>query len=255
MKYFIFLLTLIPTLSAVQTPLQKYKLILSAQAGEEVIKQKLFSAILDDLSRNQNKHIETLRSWDEGRVLEHYGKRVTDPNTSLTEKQQDPELVRNRLIQGVHKRSKEIARKIWAMMDQKSLKDIRGDLSKTLKIEEKHRIEAEKTDTESKKKAQLEDVPASPYYPGYYQGYYGNYAYNYLHNYGNYANPYPYYYTNHYYQPTLDNTGSYLYNFGYYPNYYYNQYYYPRYNRANGILATGIFGLAAIGSFVDWLVE
>ena len=251
MKWSLVFLALIPNLLAAQTPLQKYKLILSAQAGEDVLKQKLFSAILDDLSRNQKRHIDTLRSWDENRVLEHYGKRVVDPNRKLTEDEQNPELVRSKLIQAVHKRSKTIARNIWSMMDEKSLNDLRADLSKTLKVEVSHVKEAEKIQEDSKK---IEGAPASPYYPGFNNGYYGNYGYNYLHNYGNYSNPYPYYYSNHYYTPTLNNSG-YMYNFGYYPSQYYNNHYYPRYNRANGILATGIFGLAAMGAFVDWLVE
>jgi len=254
MKRILLLLTLIPNLAAVDTPLHKYKLILTAEAGENVVKQKLFSAILEDLSRNQKRHIDTLRSWDEDRVLEHYGKRVVDPHKGLTEKDQDPELIRNRLVQAVHKRSKSIARKIWAMIDEKSLSDIRGDLSKTLDVEKVHREEAKEIQKKSKTQAEAKEVPASPYYPGYYNGFYGNYAYNYLYNYGNYSNPYPYYYTNHYYNPILNNTG-YQYNVNYYPNYYYSNYYYPRYNRANGILATGIFGLAAMGAFVDWLVE
>lgn len=253
MKWLILTPLLTCCIHAAQTPLQKYKLILSAQAGEDVIKQKLFGAILDDISRNQSRHIDTLRSWDEKKVLEHYGMRVTEPNTDLTENLQDPELIRNRLIQGVHSRSKTIAREIWAKIDSKSLDQIKTDLGKTLEAEESHAVEAQETEVNLKKNPESAGMPASPYYPGYYQGYYGNYAYNYLYNYGNYSNPYPYYYTNHYYQPIMNNAGGYNYNFGYYNNHYYQYRYYPRYNRANRILATGIFGLAAVGAFVDWL--
>ena len=253
MKRLAIFIILTSLVHAGQTPLQKYKLILSAQAGGEVIKQKLFGAILDDISRNQQRHIESLRRWDEKKVLEHYGARVTDPNTGLTEQPQDPELIRSRLIQGVHRRSKTIAREIWSKIDSKSLDEIKKDLGRTIKTEASHTAEAQETETKLKTDPATSGMPASPYYPGYYQGYYGNYAYNYLHNYGNYSAPYPYYYTNHYYQPVLSNSGSYNYQFGYYDNYHYQYRYYPRYNRTNRILATGIFGLAAVGAFVDWL--
>jgi hypothetical protein len=48
-------------------------------------------------------------------------------------------------------------------------------------------------------------------------------------------------------------SGNYYYNYRRYNKRYYQNYYYPTYNRSSQLLATGIFGLAAIGSFVDWL--
>jgi hypothetical protein len=48
-------------------------------------------------------------------------------------------------------------------------------------------------------------------------------------------------------------SGNYYYNYRRYNRRYYNNYYYPTYNRSSQLLATGVFGLAAIGSFVDWL--
>ena len=40
-----------------------------------------------------------------------------------------------------------------------------------------------------------------------------------------------------------------------YNSYYYDYYYYPRYNRTVNLLASGLFGVAAVGSFVDWLFD
>jgi len=235
-----------------QSPMSKYKLILNAEMGEETIKGKLFSEILRDMSANQARHVKTLEGWSDEKVLTHYGK--LNPQGIKDKENGNAELVRKKLIHKLEKRSKTLAKKVWSELQGQSLKELKSNLKKTIDLDKIHQKESAQkiAKMEDKSKANPGGAPSSPYYYPSYRGYYNYYGYNYLYNYGNYTNPY--YYSYYSYYPSYYNN-YYTYNPYRYNSYYYDYYYYPRYNRTVNLLASGLFGIAAVGSFVDWLFD
>ncbi|MCJ8344694.1 hypothetical protein MJH12_04080 [bacterium] len=239
-----------------QTPLHKYKLILNSTESEKVVKAKLFQSILSDMKENQIRHAKKLQKWDDQKILEHHGKLDATEHSKDTEI--DPNLVRARIMKKMLDRSKNIARNISAKINNTSLLDLKANLVQTIKLDSEIKDKAVDTQKvlETELKSGQEGSPAAPYiYPGYYNSY-SYYGYNYYNNYSSYNyNTYsPYNRRNYYYQPVW-NGNSYTYLRNNYNASYYNHYHYPRYNRTSRLLATGIFGLAAVGSFVDWLFE
>ena len=236
---------------ASQSPLNKYKLILNSDQGEEIIKSKLFQTILEDMATNQKRHVEKIKSWDDEKVLKHYGKL----NTKETKAESiEPEIVRAKLTRQIVKRSKSMAKQVWSKMQGKSVADLKKELKKTIQLDSINQKEAtakvKKLDEEVAKNPN--NAPSSPYYYPNYGSYYNYYGYNYLWNYGNYTYPY---YRNYSYQYPGYYNSYYNYNHYNYNTNYYDYYYYPRYNRTVNMLATGLFGVAAVGSFVDWLFD
>ena len=237
---------------AAQSPMTKYKLILNAEMGEETIKGKLFSEILRDMSSNQTRHVKRLKEWSDEKVLTHYGK--LNPRGIKDKEKGNAELVRKKLIKKIEKRSKTLAKKVWSELQDKSLVQLKNNLKQTIELDKIHQKEtAHKiSKMEAKSKGNPGGAPSSPYYYPNYNGYYNYYGYNYLYDYGNYTNPY--YYSYYSYYPSYYNN-YYTYNPYRYNSYYYDYYYYPRYNRTVNLLASGLFGVAAVGSFVDWLFD
>lgn len=239
-----------------QTPLHKYKLILNSTESEKIVKDKLFKSILMDLKENQIRHAKKLQEWDDKRLLEHHGK--LEANEQSKEAEINPNLVRAKIMKKMLDRSKDMARNISVKIKDSSLLDLKANLVQTIKLDSELKVKAVDSynTLQDEIKANPENKPAAPYvYPGYYNSY-SYYGYNYYNNYNsyNYNNYSPYTRRNFYYQPVW-NGANYSYVRNTYNPGYYNNYYYPRYNRTSRLLSTGIFGLAAVGSFVDWLFE
>lgn len=237
---------------ASQSPLHKYKLILNSEMGEEAIKSKLLSEILQDMSVNQQRHVETLKNWSDEKILDHYGKLNSE---ALEDKQKaDVNLVRNLLAKKIEKRSKSMAKQIWVEMQGKSIEQLKTNFQQTIELDKLNRKEASVkiTKLEEHSSASPEGAPSSPYFYPQHRGYYNYYGYNYMYNYGNYSNPY--YYSYYRYTPRYNNN-YYSYTPYRYNPYYYDYYYYPKYNRTVNLLASGLFGVAAVGAFVDWLFD
>lgn len=235
-----------------KSPLQKYKLILNSELGEEAIKSKLLSEILHDMSLNQQRHMDTLKSWSDAKVLNHYGQLSS---SSIEDNQKaDATVVRKYLAKKIEKRSKNLAKLIWKEMQDKDLNDLKQNLLQTTKLDSMHRKEASHkiTKLEESSATNPSKAPSAPYYYPRYRSYYNYYGYNYMHNYGNYTTPY--YYSYYRYAPYYRNN-YYSYGARRYNSYYYDYYYYPKYNRTVNLLASGLFGVAAVGAFVDWLFD
>ncbi|PCJ20311.1 MAG: hypothetical protein COB02_04555 [Candidatus Cloacimonadota bacterium] len=241
---------------ASQTPLHKYKLILNSTESEQIVKAKLFKTILSDIKENQIRHAKKLQTWDDKRLLEHYGKLDSSQHSDSSEI--DPNLVKAKIMKKMLDRSKDIARNISIKINSSSLLDLKSNLVQTIKLDSEMKDKAVDGYNQLEKSisAHPENKPAAPYiYPGYYNSY-SYYGYNYYNTYNSYNyNTYsPYNRRNYYYRPVW-NGHSYTYLRNNYNTSYYNNYYYPRYNRTSRLLATGVFGLAAVGSFIDWLFD
>lgn len=253
MKLVLFLFTVAslvanPFAAKSKSPLNKYKLILNGEQGEQTIKSQLFTTILGDIKVNLQRNVDKLKEAEDEDVLKEFG-RLNSSNEEL--EVSDPSVVRQNMIRQMQKRSKDIAKQVWNGLESASIDDLKANLSETVKYDLKEREEASEQFAKVEETAQTnpENAPSSPCYAPYHNGYYNYYGYNYYHNYGSYRNPY--YRSYYYYRPVYNNY--YRYNRYRYNNYYYNNYYYPRYNRTVGLLASGVFGLAAVGSFVDWV--
>lgn len=235
-----------------KSPLQKYKLILNSELGEEAIKSRLLSEILHDMSVNQQRHIETLKSWSDEKVLDHFGK--LSSNSIEDNQKADASMVRKLLAKKIEKRSKDLAKQVWREMQSKDIDQLKQNLVQTSKLDSLHRKEAAHkiTKLEESSVANPSGAPSAPYYYPQYRGYYNYYGYNYMYNYGNYTNPY--YYSYYRFAPYYRNN-YYSYGARRYNSYYYDYYYYPKYNRTVNLLASGLFGVAAVGAFVDWLFD
>jgi hypothetical protein len=232
------------------SPLAKYKLVITNNQNEQQAKQELFSAILKDMAKNLENNINKLQTMDDQAVMKHFGQLSQDDNLAAAAPMSS-ENVRSSLAKKMEDRSKELARTIYNRIQNASMGELLKELQATINTDNELMNEA------GDQVAQVEEVPegaSAPKAPGFYRNYYNYYGYNYLYNYGNYRRPYPVYNNYRYYYP-LYNQAQYQYTYRYYPRSYYNYYYYPRYNRTNRLLATGVFGLAAVGSFVDWLLD
>jgi hypothetical protein len=256
----LFILALVVSTLGAESPLRKYKLILAGAEETQTVREKLFDVMLEDLAANLLENVKKLKNMSNEQILAHYGEMNShSPKLDGAAAPASPETMRAVLAKKMETRSKEIARQIYAQMRNMNIEQLQQALAKTMETDEVLRNEAQKSLPE----VSLSEVPEgknAPSAPGYYPGYNGStyyynyYGYNYLYNYNNYnyRTPYPYYNNYSYYYPTYM-SGNYYYNYRRYNRRYYNNYYYPTYNRSSQLLATGVFGLAAIGSFVDWL--
>lgn len=255
-----FVLALIVSTLGAESPLRKYKLILTGAEETQVVREKLFDVMLEDLAANLLENVKKLKNMSDEQVLAHYGELNShSPKLDGATAPASPATMRAELSKKMETRSKEIARQIYTQMRNMNIEQLQQALAKTMETDESLRLEA-KNSLQEISPSEVPEGKSAPTAPGYYPGYNGSiyyynyYGYNYLYNYNNYnyRTPYPYYNNYSYYYPTYM-SGNYYYNYRRYNKRYYQNYYYPTYNRSSQLLATGIFGLAAIGSFVDWL--
>lgn len=255
----LFVLTLTVGFLNADTPLRKYKLMLASAEETQAFKENLFNVILNDLAANLLENVKQLQKMTDLQVLEHYGELNSyshELDGALAPS--NPESMRQDLAKKMESRSKELARQIYVQIRSMNVGQLQQSLAQTMALDENLRHEAQQNFNllSPNETPEGKSAPSAPSYYGhngsmYYYNYYG---YNYLYNYNNYNynKPYPYYNNYSYYSPSYI-SGNYYYNYRRYHKNYYNYYYYPSYNRSSQLLATGIFGLAAIGSFVDWL--
>ncbi|MBW7875750.1 MAG: hypothetical protein H3C47_07170 [Candidatus Cloacimonetes bacterium] len=234
-------------------PLNKYKLMLNQQVEESALKKQVFDQILEDIRLSQEQKVSTVNSWDDQKVMEHYGQMAPADSIGNPGAPVDPSLVRGKILKAMQAKHKEMAREIYSQIQSSDVETLKSSLVKTLELDSTFRSEAEKQYEDVVSDATKNGAPSAPYLRPAYGSYYNYYGYNYFYNY-NYRAPvsYPYYQNPYYYTPTYSN-GYYNYNTYNYNYYSYQNYYYPRYNRTTNLLATGVFGLAAAAAFVDWL--
>jgi hypothetical protein len=248
-KYFVLAAAFTASICAAQNPMNSYKLLLNSQENTDVVKEKLFDQILSDLSTNLDRNISKLNGLSDQEVVEHFGKMNVESN--LENKKVAPETLRKTLAKKMIERSRMFARDIYSKVQEQSITELKSSLGKTLELDATMQKEA----GEQVAQIQAENPENAPAAPGYYRNCYNYYGYNYMYDYTRYyRNAYPYSNTYRYYTPNYYN-GYYSYSYNYYPRTYYTNYYYPRYNRTSRLLTTGVFGMAAVGSFVDWLLQ